>query len=82
MSVVEVVEVGVEVGHVVDHQAGQLRAGCLDRGLSVVQHAEVSSAEGSVLILLLNERDLDARRQETQLSLDRRCQLLNSREFT
>lgn len=41
VAVVEVVEVGVEVGHVVHHQAGQLRARCLDCRLAVVQHSEV-----------------------------------------
>lgn len=76
MAVVEVVEVCVEVGHVVDHQTGQLRTGCLNGSLSVVQHSEVRSAEGSVFILLLDQRDLDALRKEAQLTPNSCCQFL------
>ena len=82
VTVVEVVEVGVEVGHVVYHQTGQLSAGCLDCRLAVVQHSEVRSAEGSVLVLLLDERDLDALRKESQLSPHSCCQLLHQLSFT
>lgn len=41
VSIVEVVEVGMEVGHVIYHQRGQLSACSLDCSLAVVEEAEV-----------------------------------------
>lgn len=77
MSVVEVVEVGMEVGHAVDHKTWQLCTSSLNSSLSVVKHTEIRSTEGCLLVLLLNESDLDVLRQVSQLSLDGICHFLH-----
>lgn len=41
VSVVEIVEVGMEVGHVIHHQGGQLSTCSLDCPLAVVQQTEI-----------------------------------------
>lgn len=77
VPVVEVVEVGVEVGHVVHHDAGQLGARSLHCCLPVVQHSEVRSALGCVLVSLLDEGHLHVLGQEAELALDGRGQFLH-----
>ncbi len=70
VSVVEVVEVGVEVGHVVHHQTWQLPPCSLHSRFSVVQQSEVRSADGSILIGLFDEGYLDVLGEVAQLALD------------
>lgn len=64
MSVVEIVEISVDVGHIINDQAGELGTTSLNCSFAVVQEAEVSSSEGCIFVLLFDESDAQLWRQK------------------
>jgi hypothetical protein len=70
MAIVEIVEVSMEVSHVVDNKTGQLSTCCLNCGLSIMKQSEVRSTECSIFILLFDKCNLYSLREEAKFSLD------------
>lgn len=82
MAIIKIVEIGVEVGHAVDDETRQLSSCSLNRGLAVVEHSEIGGTEGSWLILLADESDLDVLWEKTELALDGVGNFLHGDGFT
>lgn len=70
VSVVEVIEVCVEVGHVVEYHAGQLGAGSHYSLLPIVDDAEIRSCDCCVFVGFLDECHFYVRRKIAELSLN------------
>jgi hypothetical protein len=76
VSVIEVVEVGVDVAHAVHNQTRQLQGCGLYGSFSIVQQSEVSDRDGSILIFVGDEGDLDVVGEKAEFALDIFCDVL------
>lgn len=77
VAVVEVGQVGVVVGHAVDHEGGELAGGSLHSDFPVVEHREIGGAHGRVLLRLLHEEHFVSGGQRGDLRLDEVSQFLS-----
>ena len=70
VSVVEVIEVGVEVGHVVEDHTGKLGAGSHHSLLSIVNNAEIRSCDCCVFVGFFDKCHFNVWRKITEFSLN------------